>query len=74
MRRESTLRRMEKRVEELIDNFGYYVDVFNQSHQFTGPSVYFHIKTLEKLNHYSEPSEALHDELFFDYLYATLTH
>ena len=40
---------------------------------FTGPSIYFHNKTLEILRTYDKSSEALLDDLFFDYLYATLT-
>jgi len=73
MRREHTIRRMEERVELLIGKFDYYVQAFNERGLFTGPSLYFHLKTLETLHKYSRPSEALGDESFFDYLYATLT-
>ena len=73
MRRELTIKRMENRIGRLIEGFEDYVELFNQSDLFTGPSVYFHYKTLEKLWQYDEPSKALDDSLFFDYLYATLT-
>jgi len=64
---------MQKRVESLIKHFDEYVEVFNQRNLFTGPSVYFHNKTLEILRRHKKPSDALLDDLFFDYLYATLT-
>jgi len=73
MRRQDTIRRMQERVESLIDQFDEYIDIFNQRNLFTGPSIYFHNKTLEILWNYDKPSEALLDDLFFDYLYATLT-
>jgi len=73
MRQQDTIRRMQGRVESLIEHFDEYVGVFNQRNLFTGPSVYFHSKTLEILRKYSKPSEVLVDDLFFDYLYATLT-
>lgn len=40
---------------------------------FTGPSLYFHKKTLSRLDQLGLPSKALDDDLFFDYLYAALT-
>jgi len=73
IRRQDTISRMQKRVESLIEHFDEYVEVFNQRNLFTGPSVYFHNKTLEILRSHKKPSDALLDDLFFDYLYATLT-
>jgi hypothetical protein len=64
---------MEKRVESLIEHFDEYVGVFDQRNLFTGPSIYFHNKTLEMLRTHNQPSDVLYDDLFFDYLYATLT-
>jgi hypothetical protein len=64
---------MQERVKLLIERFNEYVNVFNQRNLFTGPSVYFHNKTLEVLRKYDKPSEALSNDLFFEYLYATLT-
>lgn len=73
MRREKTIQRMQVRVNKLVDRFDECVEFFNQKNLFTGPSVYFHHKTLEKLQEFSEPSKAIDDDLFLDYLYATLT-
>ena len=70
MRQQDTIRRMQERVESLIEHFDEYVGVFDQRNLFTGPSVYFHGKTLEILRRHNNPSEALLDDLFFDYLYA----
>lgn len=76
MRREDTITRMKERVERAIkrfDNFDNYVEEFNQGNLFTGPSNYFHKKTLDILRKHGQLHEALHDDKFFDYLYATLT-
>lgn len=73
MRREDTIERMERRVKTLIEQFDRFVRIFDQRNLFTGPSVYFHTKTLEIQQRYSTPCDALRDDLFFDYLYATLT-
>jgi hypothetical protein len=40
--------------------------------QFVGPSVYFHAKTIEALARHPTAVDALGDDAFFDYLYATL--
>ncbi len=73
MRHQDTIRRMQERVESLIDQFDECVSVFNQRNLFTGPSIYFHNKTLRILRNYDKPCDVLLDDLFFDYLYATLT-
>jgi len=64
---------MQERVDLLIEQFDTYIMVFNQSNLFTGPSIYFHTKTLEILRRHNKLSDVLLDDLFFDYLYATLT-
>jgi len=66
------MRGVEHRVKELCDNFEFYLRRFDKLNPFTGPSVYFHLRTLERLNSLGV-SKALEDELFFEYLYATLT-
>lgn len=73
MRRDRTIKRMQERVEQLIARFDEYVEEFNQRNLFSGPTVYFHNKTLAVLRQYDESFEALDDDRFFDYLYATLT-
>ena len=72
MRREATLQRLEKRVDKLCGSIDYYLDSFEKSKPFTGPSVYFHDKTLEMRRSHKSPSSLLADDRFFDYLYATL--
>jgi hypothetical protein len=73
MRHQDRIRRMQERVDLLIEHFDEYVEVFNQRNLFTGPSIHFHNKTLEIFRRHNKPSEVLLDDLFFDYLYATLT-
>lgn len=64
---------MKKRVDELNNNFGTYIESFNKQNLFSGPSVYFHLKTLEQGEKHSSVSEKLQDSMFLDYLYATLS-
>jgi len=63
---------MERRVNDLIAGFDQYVQAFNDGNPFTGPSIYFHHKTLAVLRQHSTPCSALHSDEFLDYLYATL--
>lgn len=71
-KRRRTSDRMERRVNDLIAGFDQYVQAFNDGNPFTGPSVYFHHKTLAILRQHSTPCSALHSDEFLDYLYATL--
>lgn len=73
MRRDSTLRRTSSRVGRLCCRFGEYVAAFDRAQLFTGPSLHFHFRTLERLQQHDTASSALQDDLFFEYLYATLT-
>jgi hypothetical protein len=70
--RETTLRRMQERVDRLIADFERYVEAFDKANPFTGPSVYFHHKTLAILRQHGTACSALHSDQFLDYLYATL--
>ncbi len=72
MRIQRTIKRMKKRVKALIEQFDEYVDEFNRRNLFTGPSVYFHNKTLQIQQSHNTSCDVLQDDLFFDYLYATL--
>jgi hypothetical protein len=73
MRRDSTLRRTSSRVDRLCRRFSEYVAAFDRAQLFTGPSLYFHFRTLERLQQHDRASSALQDDLFFEYLYATLS-
>jgi hypothetical protein len=72
-RREESVRRTEQRVRDLIEGFDDCCDAFDRANLFTGPSLYFHFKTLELLRKHESPAEALRDEPFLESLYATLT-
>jgi len=71
MRRFSTEKRMESRVNKLIINFDKCVKHFNDLHKFSGPSLYFHEKTI-KMHEKEVATNLIRDEIFLDYLYATL--
>ena len=63
---------VEDRVEALCQNFNSDLVEFDKADPFTGPSVYFHLKTMERSKAIGA-SKALEDTYFFEYLYATLT-
>jgi len=72
-RRAKTLERLRQRVDELIQRFENYADRFDVVELFTGPSLYFHLKTLRLRRQHPSAGEALNDDAFFESLYATLT-
>ena len=59
-------------LESLVDDFSRFVHSFDANRQFGGPSVYFHLKTIEALARHPTAVDTLGDDAFFDYLYATL--
>lgn len=71
--RPDTTRRMGQRVGELIENFDSCCDAFDRANLFTGPSGYFHSKTLALLRQHKSPGDAVLDRTFLESLYATLT-
>jgi len=71
--RADTTRRMGQRVSELIENFEACCDAFDRANLFTGPSAYFHSKTIALLRQYKSPGDAILDKSFLESLYATLT-
>lgn len=71
--RPETTRRIEDRVTELIDRFDGYCDTFDRANLFTGPSAYFHSKTLALLRQQRSVSDAILSTSFLESLYATLT-
>jgi hypothetical protein len=70
--RSTTLARMDERVQELIRGFSNFVKIFEDSERFSGPSIYFHRRTLERLRAHGSVSEAFGDDAFIESLYATL--
>jgi hypothetical protein len=71
--RSDTIRRIEESVAELIAEFDGCCDVFDRANLFTGPSAYFHSKTLALLGQHASAGDALLDAAFLESLYATLT-
>lgn len=68
----SKIRRMDERVKELKGNFDVFLEYFDTTSIFSGPSLYFHQKVIDILRK-DGLVFSLENELFFDYLYATLT-
>jgi hypothetical protein len=64
---------MDQRVCDLIRNFDSCCDAFDHANLFTGPSAYFHFKTLALRRQHSSAGEAVLDRLFLESVYATLT-
>lgn len=63
---------IETRVDDLIGNFHDYLSHFEKNIKFSGPSIYFHKKVIGKIRNSERYEQLFHDDLFFDYLYATL--
>lgn len=66
-----TLSRMNDRVNELKQNFEGFVEYFDKTPLFSGPSLYFHKKVINILSQ-NGLQKAIGDDLFLEYLYATL--
>jgi hypothetical protein len=63
---------VEARIDDLINNFQYYLNYFTEHIKFSGPSIYFHKKAIEKIRNCESYDRLFDDDLYFDYLYATL--
>jgi hypothetical protein len=59
-------------LESFVGDFSRFVSSFDAYRRFGGPSVYFHLKTIEALARHPTAVDALGDDTFFDHLYATL--
>ena len=68
-----TLSRLEARVGELKRHFQECLAAFHDSELFSGPSQYFHLKTLACRARHRSVVEAFNDDQYLDSLYATLT-
>ena len=66
------IRRMDQRIEELSSDIPHWLYAFDAAATFSGPSLYFHLRTLDCLRRHSSAVEALYSDEFFDWLYATL--
>jgi hypothetical protein len=64
--------KVENNIDDLIDNFAFYLDYFNSNNKFSGPSTYFHQKTIGKIRAARDYNSLLDDTYFLELLYATL--
>ena len=62
----------QQQISELSAGFEDYVAAFNKNNPFSGPSLYFHHKTLQIGRNLGAVEACLGDERFFESLYATL--
>lgn len=70
-RNQKTKNRMKKRVEEINKNFEDYWKHYDNNSIFSGPSTYFHDKTISLLKD-EGLRNIFNNDQFFEYLYATL--
>lgn len=68
----STHDRARSNVEALVRDFDECVRRFEASGAFTGPSVYFHERAIERRRLHATVADLLADELFLEYVYAVL--
>ncbi len=73
MFRHATVKRLMKRVAALQAEFAQSLEAFERSKLFSGPSVYFHKRTLKHLRNHKSAADALTDDSYLEALYATLT-
>jgi hypothetical protein len=64
--------RARRNVEELITGFAGYVERFERSNAFAGPSLYFHERAIAWRQRHATVAELMADERFFEYVYAVL--
>jgi hypothetical protein len=63
---------LSSKIDNLCENFETYVNNATKVGRLDSPARYFHLKTLERLN-YLGLEAIFDDELYFEYLFATLT-
>jgi hypothetical protein len=59
-------------VDALIDDFDNSLSTFESVEVFSGPSLYFHVRALERRRQASSAAVLLKDERFLEYVYAVL--
>jgi hypothetical protein len=70
--RDSTKSRTAERVADLSANFSRYLMRFREANRFSGPSLHFHLRTVDRLRQHDGPASAIGDETYIEMLYATL--
>jgi hypothetical protein len=65
--------RMAERIEDLLANFGHYLQEFERRAVFGGPSVHFHVRAIERRMTHESVRSAIADEELLELIYAMLT-
>src|SRR6266540_2440048 len=73
MFRDATIERLRQRAAALQARLAESLEAFERAKLFSGPSVYFHKRTLEHLRSHKSPADAVADDACLEALYATLT-
>ena len=60
------------RIRELVAGFAEYVTAFETSAAFPGPSLYFHLRAIERRREHESVESLLEDRIFLEYVYAVL--
>lgn len=64
--------RLAERVEELMASFAQCVTIFEANEAFPGPSLYFHLRAIERRRQHPTARSLLDDTRFLEYAYAVL--
>jgi hypothetical protein len=64
--------RLSERVDALVGSFAASVAAFEASEAFPGPSLYFHLRAIERRRQCETAKSLLDDQLFLEYAYAVL--
>jgi hypothetical protein len=70
--RRQTAARWAERVEKLVTSFADCVAAFEASEAFPGPSLYFHLRAIERRRQHENAGSLLKDIQFLEYAYAVL--
>lgn len=70
--RQRPAERLADRMGQLTAGFADYVAAFEASHAFPGPSLYFHLRAIERQRQHPTVRSLLDDSLFLEYVYAVL--
>jgi hypothetical protein len=70
--RRRTTEQLAERIQTLTSTFAECVAVFEASQAFPGPSLYFHLRAIERRREHLTVSSLLEDNLFLEYVYAVL--
>ena len=64
--------RLAERIEDLIGGFAEYVTMFEANEAFPGPSLYFHLRAIDRRRQHQTVRSLLNDTQFLEYAYAVL--